>query len=147
MECGLDMVVDQWYFVVESGGSMPTDDYEQSHLLSSGTIPDPQDPERNIQLASTGLPFTLDEGTRKSQPFPEGTTTDPKDSVGNKQPINMGLPSTVSDKGMAKTTLLSKGPLRDKDSEGNKSPVDMEPINPTIAHLLWIGAKYQVALD
>nr|GFA00062.1 retrovirus-related Pol polyprotein from transposon TNT 1-94 [Tanacetum cinerariifolium] len=33
----------------------------------------PQHPERNIQLASTGLPSTsLDEGTHKSQPLPEG---------------------------------------------------------------------------
>nr|GEY61849.1 hypothetical protein [Tanacetum cinerariifolium] len=39
---------------------------EQSYLVSSGTIHDPQDLERNIQLASTGFPSTLDGGTRKS---------------------------------------------------------------------------------
>ncbi|GJZ65597.1 hypothetical protein Tco_0622293 [Tanacetum coccineum] len=49
----------------------PTEGSEQSHLVSSGTVPDPQDLERNIQLASMGLPFTLDEGTRQSQPLPE----------------------------------------------------------------------------
>nr|GEU31502.1 hypothetical protein [Tanacetum cinerariifolium] len=41
--------------------------------VSSGTVPNPQDLERNIQLASMGFPSTLDEGTRKSQPLPEGT--------------------------------------------------------------------------
>ncbi|GJR93288.1 hypothetical protein Tco_0265462 [Tanacetum coccineum] len=45
----------------------PTEDSKQSHLVSSGHVPNPQDPERNKQLASTGLPFTqLDEGTHKS---------------------------------------------------------------------------------
>ncbi|GJW63694.1 hypothetical protein Tco_0115578 [Tanacetum coccineum] len=39
---------------------------EQSYSVSSGTVPDPQDLERNIQLASTGFPSTLDEGTRKT---------------------------------------------------------------------------------
>ncbi|GKD40162.1 hypothetical protein Tco_1260369 [Tanacetum coccineum] len=42
----------------------PKESFEQSHLVSSGTVPDPQDLERDIQLASTGLPSTLDEGTR-----------------------------------------------------------------------------------
>nr|GEU70874.1 hypothetical protein [Tanacetum cinerariifolium] len=49
----------------------PTEGSEQSHSVSLGTVPDPQDLERNIQLASIGLPFTFDEGTRKSQPLPE----------------------------------------------------------------------------
>nr|GEW35495.1 hypothetical protein [Tanacetum cinerariifolium] len=106
-------------------------------------VPDPQDPERNIQLAGTGLPSTLDEGTLKSRFLPEGTKSDPKDSVGNKQPIDTGLPSMVSDKGAAKTMPLPEGPLGDKDSEGNKTPDDMEPINPTVADLLGTGAKYQ----
>ena len=44
----------------------PMEGSKQSHSVSSGTVPDPQDLERNIQLASTGLPSTLDEGTRKS---------------------------------------------------------------------------------
>ncbi|GJU61452.1 hypothetical protein Tco_1243287 [Tanacetum coccineum] len=74
----------------------PTEGSEQSHSVSSGTVPDPQDPERNIQLIGTGLPSTLGEGTRKSQPLPEGTTTDPKDSVGNVQPADKRLPSTAS---------------------------------------------------
>ncbi|GKF30364.1 hypothetical protein Tco_0100162, partial [Tanacetum coccineum] len=102
------------------------------------------DLERNIQLASTGLPSTLDEGTRKSQPLLVSTTIDPKDSVGNKQPIDTGLPSTVSDEGTAKTMLRPEGPLGDKDSGGNMPPVDMEPINPTVADLSGTGAKYQV---
>ncbi|GKF31496.1 hypothetical protein Tco_0101294, partial [Tanacetum coccineum] len=45
----------------------PTEGSKQSHLVSSGTIPDPQDLERNIQLASMRLPSTLDEGTHKSK--------------------------------------------------------------------------------
>ncbi|GKA85207.1 hypothetical protein Tco_0806861 [Tanacetum coccineum] len=61
----------------------PTKGCEQSHSVPSGTIPDPQDLERNIQLASMGLPSTLDEGTRKSQPLPEGPATHLKDSGGN----------------------------------------------------------------
>ncbi|GKD37184.1 hypothetical protein Tco_1257391 [Tanacetum coccineum] len=48
----------------------PTEGSEQSHSVSSGTVPDPQDLERNIQLATMGLPSTLDEGTHKSQPLP-----------------------------------------------------------------------------
>ncbi|GJZ06858.1 hypothetical protein Tco_0540651 [Tanacetum coccineum] len=51
----------------------PTEGSEQSHSVSSGTILDPQDLERDIQLASTGLLSTLDEGTRKSKPLPERT--------------------------------------------------------------------------
>ncbi|GKE36692.1 hypothetical protein Tco_1460097, partial [Tanacetum coccineum] len=94
----------------------PTEGYEQSHLVLSGTVPDPQDLERNIQLASKGLPSTLDEGTRKSQTLPEST---------------------------AKTTPRPEGSLGDKDSEGKKPPVDMEPIYPTIADPLGTSAKYQ----
>ncbi|GKD59295.1 hypothetical protein Tco_1296804, partial [Tanacetum coccineum] len=60
-----------------------------------------------------GLPSTLDEGTRKSQPLPESTNTAPKDSVGNKQPIDRGLTSMDSDEGTAKTTSRPKGSLRD----------------------------------
>ncbi|GJS65873.1 hypothetical protein Tco_0680437 [Tanacetum coccineum] len=66
----------------------PTEGFEQSHSVSSGNVPDPQNPERNIQLA-----------------------------VGNKQPIDTRLPSTVSDEGTGKTTPLPKGPRGDKDSE------------------------------
>ncbi|GKD63551.1 hypothetical protein Tco_1305659 [Tanacetum coccineum] len=122
----------------------PMEGFEQSHLVSSGTVPDPQDLERNIQLASTRLPSTLDEGTRKSQPLPESTTIDPKDSVRNKQPIDTGLPSTTSDEGTAKTTPRPKGSLRDKDSVGNIPPADMEPIHLIISDLFGTGAKYKV---
>ncbi|GKD04725.1 hypothetical protein Tco_1179699 [Tanacetum coccineum] len=109
---------------------------EQSHSVSSGTVPDPQDLERDIQLASTRLPSTLDEGTRKSQPLPEGTKTNPKDSVGNKQPIDKGLPSMDSDEGTTKTTSHLEGPLGDKDSGGHIPPANMEPIHHTVTNLL-----------
>ncbi|GJT65152.1 hypothetical protein Tco_1016632 [Tanacetum coccineum] len=95
----------------------PMEDSKQSHSVSSGTVPDPQDLERDTQLASTGLPYTLDEGTRKSKPFPES---------------------------MAKTTPRPEGLLGDKDSGGNIPPADMEPIHPPVANLLGTGAKYQV---
>ncbi|GJX17613.1 hypothetical protein Tco_0218445 [Tanacetum coccineum] len=85
-----------------------TEGSEQSHSVPSGIVPDPKDLERNIQLTSTGLPSTLDEGTRKSQPLPEGT---------------------------AKTTPHPEGSLGDKDSGGNIPPADIEPIHPTIADL------------
>nr|GEW83521.1 retrovirus-related Pol polyprotein from transposon TNT 1-94 [Tanacetum cinerariifolium] len=95
----------------------PTEGSEQSHSVSSGTVPDPQDLERNIQLASTGLPFTLNEVTHKSQPLLEDT---------------------------AKTTPDPKGSLGDKDLGGNISPADMEPIHPTVADLLGTGAGEEI---
>ncbi|GJY43265.1 hypothetical protein Tco_0431478 [Tanacetum coccineum] len=121
----------------------PTEGSKQSYSVSSGNVPDPQDPKRNIQLAGTGLPSTsLDEGIRKSQPFPESTTTDPKDSRGNFQPANKGLPSTASDEGTVKTTSFPKGPRGDKDSEGLKPPT--EPLTNLVVDLSGTGAKYQV---
>ncbi|GJY16218.1 retrovirus-related pol polyprotein from transposon TNT 1-94 [Tanacetum coccineum] len=91
--------------------------FEQSHSVSSGTIPDPQDPKRNIQLAGTRLPSTLDEGPRKSQPLSEG---------------------------VAKTTPFPEGARGDKDSEGLKPLFDMEPQTNPVADLLGTGAEYQV---
>ncbi|GJV68939.1 hypothetical protein Tco_1484448 [Tanacetum coccineum] len=67
------------------------EDSKQSHSLSSGNVPDPQDLERNIQLTSTGLPSTsLDEGTRtvKTTPCPEVARRD-KDSEGLKPPADI----------------------------------------------------------
>ncbi|GKB87392.1 retrovirus-related pol polyprotein from transposon TNT 1-94 [Tanacetum coccineum] len=82
---------------------------KQSHSVSSGTVPDPQDLERDIQLATTGLPSTLDERTRKSKPLPEGTATHSKDSGGNKQPLDRDITFTTSDEGTAKTTPHPEG--------------------------------------
>ncbi|GJW78490.1 hypothetical protein Tco_0140172 [Tanacetum coccineum] len=56
----------------------PTEHFEQSHSVSSGTVPDPQDLERNIQLASVA----------KTMMFPEGPRGD-KDSEGLKPPADM----------------------------------------------------------
>ncbi|GJU85872.1 hypothetical protein Tco_1293418 [Tanacetum coccineum] len=122
----------------------PTEGSEQSHSVSSGTVPDPQDLERNIQLASTGLPSTLDEGTRKSQPLPEGPATHPKNSRGNIQPLDRDLTSMTCDEGTIKTMSCLEGSLRDKDLGGNKPPANMEPINPTVADPSGTSAKYQV---
>ncbi|GJY53406.1 hypothetical protein Tco_0445070 [Tanacetum coccineum] len=121
-----------------------TEGYKQSHSVSSGNVPDPQDPERNIQFAGMGLPSTsLDEGIHKSQPLPESTTTDPKDSRGNVQPADKGLTSMSFDDGTVKTTPLPEGPRGDKDSEGLKPPADMEPLTNHVADPLGTGAKYQ----
>ncbi|GJQ98084.1 hypothetical protein Tco_0009223 [Tanacetum coccineum] len=122
----------------------PTEGFEQSHSVSSGTVPDPQDLERNIQLASTGLLSTLDEGTRKSQPLLESTATHPKDLGGNIQPLDRDLTSTTSGEGTTKTTSRPEGSLGDKDLGGNIPPTDMEPIHPTVTDLSRVGAKYQV---
>ncbi|GJY11461.1 hypothetical protein Tco_0379646, partial [Tanacetum coccineum] len=120
------------------------EDSEQSYSVSSGTVLDPQDPWRNIQLTGIGLPFTSpDEGIRKSQPLPEGPTIDPKDSGGNVQPADTRLPSMFPNKGTAKTTSYPEGPLGDKDLEGNKPPADMEPINLSVVGPSKTGAEYQ----
>ncbi|GJU39319.1 retrovirus-related pol polyprotein from transposon TNT 1-94 [Tanacetum coccineum] len=87
--------------------------------LLLGTVPDPQDLERNIQLASTGLPSTLDEVTRKSKPLPESTATPPKDPGGNIQPLDRDITSTTSDEGTAKTTPRPEG----RDSPSHRKDV------------------------
>ncbi|GJU54145.1 hypothetical protein Tco_1227859 [Tanacetum coccineum] len=107
----------------------PTEGSEQSHSVSSDTVPDPQDLERNIQLASMGLPSTLNEGTHKSKPFLESTATPPKDLGGNIQPLDRDITSITSDEGTAKTTPRLEGSLGDKDSGVNIPPADMEPIH------------------
>ncbi|GJZ48413.1 hypothetical protein Tco_0602245 [Tanacetum coccineum] len=123
----------------------PTKGSKQSHSVSLGNVPDPQDLERNIQFTGTGLSSTsLDEGIRKSQPLPESTITDPKDSGGNVQPADKGLPSMSSDDSTVKTTLLPEGPRGDKDSKGLKPPADMEPLTNHVADPSGTGAKYQV---
>nr|GEU75360.1 retrovirus-related Pol polyprotein from transposon TNT 1-94 [Tanacetum cinerariifolium] len=101
---------------------------KRKNLISSCTVPDPQDLERDIQLDSTRLPSTLNEGTRKSKPLHESTATHPKDSGGNKQPFDRDITSTTFDEGTAKTTSRPEGSLGDKDSKGNIPPIDMEPI-------------------
>nr|GEW30225.1 hypothetical protein [Tanacetum cinerariifolium] len=99
----------------------PMEGSEQSHSVLSGTVPDPQDLERDIQLASTGFPSTLDEGTRKSKSLPEGTATHPKDSGRNQQPLDRDI--TFPDEGMAKTTPYPKGSLGDKDLGETNHPL------------------------
>ncbi|GKE82863.1 hypothetical protein Tco_1552863, partial [Tanacetum coccineum] len=111
----------------------PMEGFEQSHSVSLGTVPDPQDLERDIQLASMGLPSTLNEGTRTSKPFLEGTVTHPKDLGRNIQTLDRDLTSMTSDEGTAKTMPRLEGSLGDKDSGGNIPPVDIKPIHTTIA--------------
>ncbi|GJT12772.1 hypothetical protein Tco_0859814 [Tanacetum coccineum] len=86
-------------------------------------------------IPNTGLPSTLDEGTRKSQTLFESTATHPKDSRGNIQSLDRDLTSTTSGKGTAKTTLCLEGSLGDKDSGGNIPPANMEPIHPNVVDL------------
>ncbi|GJX43823.1 hypothetical protein Tco_0260499, partial [Tanacetum coccineum] len=122
----------------------PTNGSEQCHSVSSGTVPYPQDLERDIQLASTGLPSALDEGTRKSKPLLEGTATHPQDSRGNKQPLYRDTTSMTPNEGTTKTTPRPEGSLGDKDSGGNIPPADMEPIHTPVADPSGTGPKYQV---
>nr|GEX80112.1 hypothetical protein [Tanacetum cinerariifolium] len=96
----------------------------------------------DIQLASTGLPSTLNEGTRKSKPFLESTATHPKDSRGNKQPLDRDITSMTPNEGMTKTTPCPEGLLGDKDSWGNIPPTDMEPIHIPVFDPSGTGAKY-----
>nr|GEW29888.1 retrovirus-related Pol polyprotein from transposon TNT 1-94 [Tanacetum cinerariifolium] len=122
----------------------PMEGFEQSHSVSIGTVPDPQDLERDIQLVSTRLPSILVEGTRKTQPLPEGKATHPKDLRGNIQPLDRDLTSTTPDEGMTKTMLHPERLLRDKDSGGNIPPADMKLIHTIVADPSGTGAKYQV---
>ncbi|GJT42934.1 hypothetical protein Tco_0951649 [Tanacetum coccineum] len=116
----------------------------QPYPISLGTVLDPQDLERDIQLASMGLPSILDEGTRQSKPLSEGIATHPKDSGGNKKPLDRDVTSTTSNEGMTKTTPRPKGSLGDKDSRGNIPPADIEPIHTPVTDPSGTGAKYQV---
>nr|GFA14817.1 hypothetical protein [Tanacetum cinerariifolium] len=59
----------------------PTEGSKKSHSVSSGTVPDPQDIERDIQLANTGLPSTLDEGTRKSKPLSKDEAQESEEDI------------------------------------------------------------------
>ncbi|GJQ89586.1 hypothetical protein Tco_0000725 [Tanacetum coccineum] len=97
--------------------------------------------ERNIQLASTGLPSILDERTRQSKPLYEGPATHPKYLGGNKQPLDTDI---TSNEGTAKTTPRPEGSLGDKDSWGNIPPDDIELIHTPVADTSGTGAKCQV---
>nr|GEZ00585.1 hypothetical protein [Tanacetum cinerariifolium] len=118
---------------------------EGSGLL--GHIHDPQNLERDIQLASTGLTSTLDEGTYKSQPLLESTATHPKDLGVNKQPLDMDITSMTPDGGTIKPTSCPEGSLGDKDSGGSIPPADMEPIHTPVVDISWTGNKYQDELE
>ncbi|GJR83389.1 hypothetical protein Tco_0154174 [Tanacetum coccineum] len=117
-----------------------------AHMIAVNNQKDPVSPlpfSGKKKKVNTGLPSTLDEGTRKSQPLPEGTTSAPKDLGGNVQPTNIGLPSMASNEETAKTTPLLEGPIVNKDLEGF-TPPDMEPITPIDAAPL---TSYEGELD
>nr|GEU75759.1 hypothetical protein [Tanacetum cinerariifolium] len=101
----------------------PIEGSKQSHSVFSDTVPNHQDLKRDIQLASTGLPSTLGEGTRKSQPFPESAANHPKDSGVNKQPLDRDITFTTPDEGMDKTTSRPEGLHEDKDSGETNHPL------------------------
>nr|GEV48220.1 retrovirus-related Pol polyprotein from transposon TNT 1-94 [Tanacetum cinerariifolium] len=100
--------------------------------------------ESDIQLASTGLPFILDEGTRTSKPLPEIIVTHFKDSGEIKQPLDRDITSTTPNEGMTKTMPRPEGSLGDKDSGGNIPPTDMELLHTPVANPSGTGAKYHV---
>ncbi|GKC82659.1 hypothetical protein Tco_1138376 [Tanacetum coccineum] len=59
----------------------PTEDSEQSYSVSLDKATDPEDPNKNKQLARMGLPSIVpDEGVGKTHPLPKGTKTREKDS-------------------------------------------------------------------
>nr|GEV95926.1 hypothetical protein [Tanacetum cinerariifolium] len=93
--------------------SVPIEDSEQSYSVSSGNVPDPQDPRE------------------KTTPW------------GNVQPVDKGFTSTASKDGTGTITHLLEGPHRDKDSEGFKPPVDMEPLATLGVDPSRTDAKYQ----
>nr|GEV46254.1 hypothetical protein [Tanacetum cinerariifolium] len=103
----------------------------------------PTETKRDIQLASTGLPFTLNEGTHKSKYLPESTATHSQDSEGNKQPLDRDITFMTTNEGTTKTMPYPEGSLGDKDSGGNKPPTDMKPLHTTDVDLSRTGAKYQ----
>nr|GEU71160.1 retrovirus-related Pol polyprotein from transposon TNT 1-94 [Tanacetum cinerariifolium]GEU71315.1 retrovirus-related Pol polyprotein from transposon TNT 1-94 [Tanacetum cinerariifolium] len=87
----------------------PTKISEQSHLVSSGTVPNTQDLKRDIQLACKGLPFTLDEGTRKSQPLLERSCGE-KDSGETNYPLiwNHKTPLMLISQGLVLNTRRTR---------------------------------------
>ncbi|GJY94545.1 hypothetical protein Tco_0510906 [Tanacetum coccineum] len=118
--------------------SKPTEDSEQSHLVSQGTVPDPQELERNIQLASTGLPSTLDEGTRTAKTMlrPERSLRY-KDLGGNIPPADMEpLHPTIADLSGTdmRDFLLSDDESQESEEDilGAGKEIDEEPQAPSI---------------
>ncbi|GJT80229.1 hypothetical protein Tco_1054571 [Tanacetum coccineum] len=124
-----------------------TEGSKQSHSVSSGIVLDPQDLERDIQLASIGFPSILDEGTHQSKPLPDGTATHPKNLGGNKQPLNRDITSMTSNESMAKTTPCPEGSLGDKDSGETYHPLIWNQYTLQFVDPLGTGAKYQTFAD
>ncbi|GKE48328.1 hypothetical protein Tco_1479586, partial [Tanacetum coccineum] len=116
----------------ETSTPKPTEGSEQSHSVSSGTVPDPQYLERNIQLASTGLPSTLDEGTVNHNLCLRVQLLILKTQWEINNPLIWDCLPRLLMKARLKPRRFLKGLLGDKDSGGNKPPADMEPIHPTV---------------
>ncbi|GJU52641.1 hypothetical protein Tco_1226355 [Tanacetum coccineum] len=106
-----------------------------------------ESPPKPTEGSDTGLPSTLDEGTRQSKPLPEGTATHPKDSGGNKQPLDKDITSTTSNEGTAKTTphpegdeekVLATGEDMNEDPQDDKevrTPL-LKQDQPELSHVL-----------
>ncbi|GJX97700.1 hypothetical protein Tco_0353498 [Tanacetum coccineum] len=105
-----------------------------------GILPQKRKPPKTQK--TPGSHYLPNEGTRKSQPFPEGKTTDPKDLKGNKHPTDKGLPFTVPDDCIGKTKPLPERSREDKDSERLKPLADMESLTSPVTILLGTNAKY-----
>nr|GEX13005.1 hypothetical protein [Tanacetum cinerariifolium]GEZ03390.1 hypothetical protein [Tanacetum cinerariifolium] len=97
----------------------------------------PTETKRNIQLVSTGLPSTLDEGTHKSKPLPESTDTHPQDSRGNKQSLDNDITSTTSDEGTGakyqvdqtqSTRLRYQSLLKNEGKPSHRGELDTQPM-------------------
>ncbi|GKD47989.1 hypothetical protein Tco_1276965 [Tanacetum coccineum] len=100
----------------------PTEDSEKSHSVSSGYVPDPQDPERNKQLVGTVKTTSLLEGPRWD-----------KDSEGLKPPTDMEpLTSGTNAKYQVNQTLsASLRYLSMTKNEGNTS-FEVKPDSKTL---------------
>ncbi|GJR27158.1 retrovirus-related pol polyprotein from transposon TNT 1-94 [Tanacetum coccineum] len=111
----------------------PTKGSEQSYSVSLGTVHDPQDLERNIQLASMGLPSILDARPRKQlcrelryQSLPENKGKPSHEGELDTQPIVL---STYAD---VRAFLLSDDES-EEDIFGAGEEIDEEPPVASIA--------------
>ncbi|GJY66909.1 hypothetical protein Tco_0469147 [Tanacetum coccineum] len=104
----------------------------KSHSVTP-TLPKSQGPE-----ASEALFKKIKKPKSKKTPAETKATSTPKPTEGSEQS------HSVSSGTAWLNTPCPEGTLEDKDSEGNKPPADMELINPSVADLSDIGAKYQL---
>ncbi|GJW46229.1 hypothetical protein Tco_0077875 [Tanacetum coccineum] len=121
----------------------PTEDSKQSHSVSSGHVPDPQDPKRSIQLVGTRLlALNLIRALANHSFCLRVKNLIPKTQWETNNPLIQDCLPRVFDKGMVKTMSLPEGPRGDKDLEGLKPPTDIEPLTNLVVDPSGTHAKY-----